>query len=103
MKGERSKHTGNWKAVMEGTATSQTTKGTLTFILRSVALEDPLRKHKDSPDGKWWAWWTVKSGIVSMSITDYTFKGEELIHVQKHVSTDGRKLDAFFFIFLSYY
>lgn len=44
---------------------------------------------------------TVKSGIVSMSITDYTSKVKELIHVQKQVSRDGRKLDAFFF--LSYY
>lgn len=37
---------------MEETVTSQATKGTLTFILRSVASEDPLRRHKDIPDGK---------------------------------------------------
>lgn len=36
---------------------------------------------------------------MSVSVTDYTSKGKELIHVQKQVSRDGRKSDAFFFHF----
>lgn len=72
--------------MMEGTVSSQATKRTLIFTVRLEASEagNLLRRHKDGPDGKQWAWWT-NNKVQNCTYLHYRLynQGEGIIHVQK--------------------